>query len=268
VHALTRAALRLLSLRALASPAQTAELAALSSMAHDAAAAWRELEAVAGGATLLLPCGTLDLAPEGSPLLDALDAAATAGSLGGASPLSRFGGRAALAARWPALAAAPRGWEARFDGGGGALCVVHAAGALLARAERAGAFTRWDDAPLAACEDRGGSFRLAFATPRADAAAATSDAGDWDWVEVEQVLLAPERAGDARATLERLLSPLLLPVRFRIRAVCVCAVVCVLTGVCVHAVCARGVWRVAPARARGRAARAARLARAGAAARR
>jgi glycine/D-amino acid oxidase-like deaminating enzyme len=200
-------------------------------MAHDSAGAWRELEAVAGGATLLLACGTLDLAPEGSPLLDALDAAATAGSLGGASPLARFGSPAALAARWPALAAAPRGWEARFDGGGGALCVRNAAGALAARAERAGALTRWDDAPLAACDDRGGSFRLAFATPRADAKAATSDAGDWDWVEVEQVLLAPERAGDARAILERMHSPLLLPVRCRICFACVC--VCADTCVCV-----------------------------------
>ena len=89
-----------------------------------------------------------------------------------------------------------------------------ACGVLLARAERAGAAC-WDAAPLLACEDRGGSFRLAISTP--DASAAAVEAGDLrqcDWVEVEQILLAPERANEVAALTQRIGIPLAFPVRF------------------------------------------------------
>jgi hypothetical protein len=88
-----------------------------------------------------------------------------------------------------------------------------ACGVLLARAERAGAAC-WDAAPLLACEDRGGSFRLAISTPETSAAdAAAGDLRSCDWVEVEQILLAPERANEVAALMKRIGIPLAFPVR-------------------------------------------------------
>jgi len=125
----------------------------------------------------------------------------------------RFGAGAALRTSWPALAGAPQSWEGRRDAAGGALFNDEACALLLARAERAGAAC-WDAAPLLACEDRGASFRLALSSP--DAVAADVAAGDLrscDWVEVEQILLAPERANEIAALVKRIGIPLAFPVR-------------------------------------------------------
>jgi hypothetical protein len=132
--------------------------------------------------------------------------------LGGA-PLVRFASGGALSTRWAALAGAPPSWEGRLDAAGGVLFNEEVCGMLLARSERAGAAC-WDGAPLLACEDRGGSFRLAISTPETSAAdAAAGDLRSCDWVEVEQILLAPERANEVAALMKRIGIPLAFPVR-------------------------------------------------------
>jgi hypothetical protein len=153
------------------------------------------------------------LAAAGSAQLARLDAAADGLPLLGGAPLVRFASGGAMRTRWPAFDGAPPGWEGRLDGAGGLLFNAEACGMLVARAERAGAAC-WDAAPLLACEDRGGSFRLAISTPDLSAAdAAAGDLRDCDWVEVEQLLLAPERANEVAALMARIGIPLALPVR-------------------------------------------------------
>lgn len=185
----------------------------MAEFAADASPQWLALESDAGGSQLLLPCGALHLAAAGSAQLARLDSAADGLPLLGGAPLIRFASGGAMRTRWSPLDGVPPGWEGRLDGAGGLLFNGEACGMLLARAERAGAAC-WDAAPLLACEDRGGSFRLAISTPETSAAdAAAGDLRDCDWVEVEQLLLAPERANEAAALMARIGIPLALPVR-------------------------------------------------------
>ena len=185
----------------------------MAEFASDAVSQWLQLESDTGGVQLLLPCGALHLAAAGSAQLARLDAAADGLQLLGGVPLVRFASGNAVLTAWSALAGVPAHWEGRLDAAGGVLFSDEACGMLTARATRAGAAC-WDAARLFACEDRGGSFRLAISTPGASAAvAATGDLSDCDAVEVEQIVLAPERANEIAALAKLIGTPMAFPVR-------------------------------------------------------
>ena len=185
----------------------------MAEFASDAVSQWLQLESDTGGVQLLLPCGALHLAAAGSAQLARLDAAADGLQLLGGVPLVRFASGNTVATAWSALAGVPAHWEGRLDAAGGVVFSEEACGMLTARAARAGAAC-WDAARLFACEDRGGSFRLAISTPGASAAvAATGDLSDCDAVEVEQIVLAPERANEIAALAKLIGTPMAFPVR-------------------------------------------------------